>query len=116
MTPASPLAQPWSVIGGNLVSAAIGVACARAVADPTLAAALAICLAIAAMFTLRCVHPPSGAIALTAVLGGAEVHAAGRGHHRLAVADGAGARAEGVNIVPTRGESLARLGLGSVDL
>src|ERR1700748_3670746 len=26
--PASPLAQPWSIIGGNIVSAVIGVACA----------------------------------------------------------------------------------------
>lgn len=76
--PASPLAQPWSIIGGNLVSALIGVSCAKFFADaPLLAAALAGCLAIAAMFALRCLHPPSGAVALTAVLGGAAVHEAG---------------------------------------
>src|SRR6218665_1967849 len=26
--PSSPLAQPWSIVGGNLVSAVIGVSCA----------------------------------------------------------------------------------------
>jgi CBS domain-containing membrane protein len=77
--PASPLAQPWSVIGGNMVSAFIGVACAHAIANPLLAAPLAGCLAIAAMFALRCLHPPSGAVALTAVLAGPAVHAEGFG-------------------------------------
>jgi CBS domain-containing membrane protein len=75
--PASPLAQPWSIIGGNLVSALIGVLCAKAIANPMLAAPLAGCLAIGAMFYLRCLHPPGGAVALTAVLGGPVVHAAG---------------------------------------
>src|SRR5450830_503328 len=77
--PASPLAQPWSIIGGNLVSALVGVSCAKLVAEPALAAALAIALAIACMFALRCIHPPSGAVALTAVLGGPAVHAMGYG-------------------------------------
>lgn len=75
--PASPLAQPWSIIGGNIVSATVGVACANWIADPVGAAALAVSLAICAMFALRCVHPPSGAVALTAVLGGPAVHALG---------------------------------------
>lgn len=75
--PASPLAQPWSVVGGNMVSAVVGVACARCIADPMLAAPLAGGLAIAAMFQLRCLHPPGGAVALTAVLGGPAVHAIG---------------------------------------
>ncbi|HEX7934100.1 MAG TPA: HPP family protein [Paraburkholderia sp.] len=75
--PASPLAQPWSIIGGNLVSATIGVTCANVIADPTLAAAMAVALAIGGMFALRCVHPPSGAVALTAVLGGPAIHALG---------------------------------------
>jgi CBS domain-containing membrane protein len=75
--PASPLAQPWSVVGGNMVSAIVGVACAHWIANPMLAAPLAGCLAIAVMFQLRCLHPPGGAVALTAVLGGPVVHAAG---------------------------------------
>ena len=77
--PASPLAQPWSVVGGNLIAALIGVTCAKLINDPVLAAAAAIFLAIGAMFASRCLHPPSGAVALTAVLGGAQVHAAGYG-------------------------------------
>jgi CBS domain-containing membrane protein len=75
--PASPLAQPWSVVGGNVVSACIGVTCARAIPDPALAAAVACSLAIGAMFALRCLHPPSGAVALTAVLGGPAITALG---------------------------------------
>jgi CBS domain-containing membrane protein len=72
--PASPLARPWSVVGGNTVSALVGVIVASLVADPVTAAALAIGLAIAAMSACRCLHPPGGAIALTAVLGGQAVH------------------------------------------
>jgi CBS domain-containing membrane protein len=75
--PASPLAQPWSIVGGNVVSALIGVTCAHTIAQPMLAAPLAGCLAIGAMFSLRCLHPPGGAVALTAVLGGPAVLAAG---------------------------------------
>jgi CBS domain-containing membrane protein len=77
--PASPLAQPWSVIGGNTISALMGIACARAIGNPLLAAPLAGALAILVMFLLRCLHPPSGAVALTTVLGGPAVHAAGFG-------------------------------------
>lgn len=77
--PASPLAQPWSIVGGNLVAAFIGVTCAKAIGDPVLAAAAAIFFAVGAMFVLHCLHPPSGAVALTAVLGGADIHAAGYG-------------------------------------
>ena len=69
-TPASPLAQPWSVVGGNTLSALIGIACARWVAPPELAAALAVGLAIGLMLALRCLHPPGGASALLMVLGG----------------------------------------------
>jgi len=75
--PSSPLAQPWSIIGGNLVSALIGVTCAAHVGDVALAASLAASLAIGAMFALRCLHPPSGAVALTAVLGGPGITALG---------------------------------------
>ena len=66
--PASPLAQPWAVVGGNGVSAAVGLLCAWAVPDTALAAALAVGGAILLMFRLRCLHPPGGASALLAVL------------------------------------------------
>ena len=75
--PASPLAQPWSVIGGNTISALVGVACVKSGLPLVLAAPLAGGGAIAAMFVLRCLHPPGGAAALTAVLAGPAVHALG---------------------------------------
>ena len=68
--PASPLAQPWAVVGGNTVSALVGIACVRWVGSPEIAAALAVGLAIAAMFALRCLHPPGGASALLVALSG----------------------------------------------
>ena len=77
--PSSPLAQPWSLIGGNLVAALVGVTAARLIPDPFLAAAVAVGLAIGLMMTARCVHPPSGAVALTAVLGGRAVTDLGYG-------------------------------------
>jgi CBS domain-containing membrane protein len=66
--PSSPLAQPWSVVGGNTVSALIGTACAVLVPYTPLAAAMAVGLAIGAMVYLRCLHPPGGAAALLVVL------------------------------------------------
>jgi len=68
--PSSPLAQPWAVLGGNTVSALIGIACVHAVPEPAAAAALAVGLAILAMMALRCLHPPGGAAALLMVLNG----------------------------------------------
>ncbi len=67
--PASPLAQPWSVIGGNTLSALVGAACGMLVPDPAVAGALAVGIAIALMFALRCLHPPGGAAALFTALG-----------------------------------------------
>ena len=69
--------QPWALIGGHLVSALIGVTCALYVPNSFVAAALAVGLAIGAMHVLRCIHPPGGATALTAVIGGPVVHALG---------------------------------------
>ena len=76
--PASPLAQPWSIIGGNLVAGLVGVFCAQYFASNLgLGAAVAVAMAIGFMFILRCLHPPSGAVAMTAVMGGSAVHALG---------------------------------------
>ena len=74
--PASPLAQPWSIIGGNILSAMIGTAVGLSVQSPVLASGLAVALAIGAMSLARCLHPPGGAAALTAVLAGPSVAAA----------------------------------------
>lgn len=77
--PASPLAQPWPVVGGNTISALVGVAVFQHVADPMIAAGLSVGLAILAMSLCRCLHPPGGAAALTAVIGSQGIHAAGYG-------------------------------------
>ncbi|KAA0969090.1 HPP family protein [Aureimonas fodinaquatilis] len=67
--PASPLAQPWPIIGGNTISALAGIVVAYLVPQPVLAASLAVAAAIIAMSLSRSLHPPGGAVALTAVLG-----------------------------------------------
>lgn len=66
--PASPLAQPWAVVGGNTVSALVGIGCVIALGSSPGVAGFAVALAIAAMFALRCLHPPGGASALLVVL------------------------------------------------
>ena len=75
--PSSPLAQPWSIVGGNIVSAVVGVGIALIVPYHALAAGLAVGLAILAMSLARCLHPPGGAVALIAVIGGPAVAASG---------------------------------------
>lgn len=67
--PSSPLAQPWSIVGGNAISAIVGIVVAQAISTPALAAALAVSTAILVMSLLRCLHPPGGAVGLSAVLG-----------------------------------------------
>jgi CBS-domain-containing membrane protein len=52
----------------------IGVSCYLLVPDVTVAAALAVSLAIGVMHYLRCIHPPGGATALSAVVSGPAVH------------------------------------------
>lgn len=75
--PHGPLSQPWPVIMGHTVSALIGVACAQLIPELLIAAAVAVAFAITAMHYLRCIHPPGGATALTAVIGGEQLHSIG---------------------------------------
>ncbi|WP_121117831.1 HPP family protein [Croceibacterium ferulae] len=75
--PSSPLAQPWPVVGGNIISTLVGVTAFQLVPQPAVAAGLAVGGAILVMSLLRCLHPPGGAAALTAVIGGSGVHGAG---------------------------------------
>jgi CBS domain-containing membrane protein len=71
--PHGALSQPWAVIAGHSVSACIGVTCFKFVPDTMLASAMAVGLAVGAMYYLRAIHPPGGATALTAVIGGPAV-------------------------------------------
>lgn len=75
--PHGQLSQPWSVAGGHMISALIGVSCVKLIPDPLVAAAAAVGLAITAMHYLKCIHPPGGATALSAVIGGTSIHALG---------------------------------------
>ena len=75
--PHGKLSQPWALFGGHIISALIGVTCFKFIADPFLAAGLAVGLAIGAMHLLSCIHPPGGATALAAVIGGPAIHELG---------------------------------------
>lgn len=72
--PHGQLSQPWPVIAGHGFSALIGIFCARHLSYPPLAAACAVGLSIAVMHQFKCIHPPGGATALSAVIGGPAVH------------------------------------------
>jgi len=75
--PHSPLGQPWNVFGGHIISATIGVTCAQWIPDLWVAGSLAVGGAILVMHYLDCLHPPGGASALVAVVGGATIHNTG---------------------------------------
>ncbi|WP_226779928.1 HPP family protein [Oceaniglobus trochenteri] len=66
--PNSPLAQPWNAVIGSTVAAIVGVLACLAVPDPVWRVALAVGLSIAVMVPLRAVHPPAGAVAMTAAM------------------------------------------------
>ena len=68
ITSATPLAHPWSMLAGNLISASIGVIAALYINDPVVRSAIVVCSAITCMLSLRCLHPPSCAIALAVTL------------------------------------------------
>jgi len=72
--PHGALSQPWAVIGGHLLSAFVGVLCFKVIDNQLLACATAVSLAILLMSFFRCIHPPGGATALGAVLGGEAIH------------------------------------------
>ena len=74
----SPLAQPRNLIGGHVLSAIVGVSAQLWLGGtPWLAAAVAVSVAIAVMHLTRTLHPPGGATALIAVIGGDSVHQLG---------------------------------------
>jgi CBS domain-containing membrane protein len=68
--PNSPLSQPWPLVGGQLLSAVIGVACTQFIPDTVWASAGAVGFSIFAMLLLRCLHPPGAATAIAPVVAG----------------------------------------------
>ncbi len=86
----SPLAQPRNLVGGHMLSAAVGVAAYQCFHhEMWLAAALAVSFAIALMHLTKTLHPPGGATALIAVIGGPKIHALGFGYVLLPTGLGA---------------------------
>lgn len=72
--PHGSLSQPWALLGGHTLSALIGVTCAQLIENPLYATSIAVGLAVTVMYYARCTHPPGGATALGAVVGGPVVH------------------------------------------
>ncbi|WP_304896823.1 HPP family protein [Methylicorpusculum sp.] len=77
--PNSPLAQPWPLVGGQLVSALAGMCSAQIIPDTVLASACAVAGSVLLMLLLRCLHPPGAATALTPVMAGDSITSLGYG-------------------------------------
>lgn len=65
--PHSPMAQPWPLLVGNLLSGVIGMCCALWIPDPIWAAACAAGIAVFVMHLARSLHPPGAATAMIMV-------------------------------------------------
>jgi CBS-domain-containing membrane protein len=86
----SPLAQPRNLLGGHVISALLGVASYQSFPTQVwLAAPLAVATAIAAMHLTKTLHPPGGATALIAVIGGDKIHHLGFSYALMPVGLGA---------------------------
>ena len=71
----SPLAQPRNLVGGHMISAAIGVTTFNLLPTPLfLTSAIAVATSIAIMHATKTLHPPGGATALIAVIGSQKIH------------------------------------------
>ncbi len=75
--PHSQVSQPWPLVGGHLVSALVGVTAYYLIPNAILASSTAIGLAMLMMHFAKCMHPPGGATAVTAVIGGESIHQLG---------------------------------------
>ncbi|MFK3817755.1 HPP family protein [Pseudomonas sp. NPDC089407] len=63
-----PLAQPWPVLGSYALAGAVGLAMRQGFGPELWVAAAALCISILVMCLLRCLHPPGGGVAVSAVL------------------------------------------------
>lgn len=70
--PNSPLAKPWSFVGGHLISATVGLLCSHLFTDLALMAAVTIGCVLFVMYLFECMHPPGGATALVPVIASAD--------------------------------------------
>ena len=63
-----PLAQPWPVLGSYALAGAVGLAMRQGFGPELWVAAAALGVSILVMCLLRCLHPPGGGVAVSAVL------------------------------------------------
>ncbi len=84
--PRSTMSQPWPLLAGHVFSATVGVTCALYVSDLMWAAALAVSGAMLLMHLTRSLHPPGGAAALVAVIGGDSIQSLGYAYVAVPVA------------------------------
>ncbi|CDH03367.1 HPP family protein [Xenorhabdus bovienii] len=70
--PTSPLAQPRNVIGGHLLTTAVGLVALYTLGNSMIVMSLAVGIAIMLMQLFRVVHPPAGANPLVVLLAGQE--------------------------------------------
>lgn len=76
--PMADFSQPRNIIGGHVFSAIVGVTVFMLFgADSILSAPLAVSLAIVVMHFTRTIHPPGGATALIAIIGGNRIYSLG---------------------------------------
>ncbi len=76
--PQAEFSQPRNVVGGHVISALIGVLVFQSLGNESIwAFPLSVSLAIVAQQMTRTVHPPGGATALIALLGGDPIHELG---------------------------------------
>lgn len=74
VVPHSPMAQPWPMIFGQLISALAGLASAYMIDHTVVAGACSVGVALLAMQLLRSLHPPAAATALAVGMSGAQYH------------------------------------------
>ena len=82
--PHSPMAQPWPLLVGNLLSGVVGWLCSVAISDPIFAAACAVGLAILVMHLTHSLHPPGAATAMIMVVSAPQIQQ--YGWHWIALA------------------------------
>ncbi len=82
-------AQPRNLVGGHVLSALIGVLSAKYSPFPlTITGPLVVATAIALMHLTSTIHPPGGATALIAIMGGPKIQALGFSYAFMPVAIG----------------------------
>lgn len=73
LTPGTPLAHPWSLLSGNLLAAALAITAGYWIDDNLLRLGATLASCMLCLLALRCLHPPSCALAVTISLNDALV-------------------------------------------